>query len=340
MKHTRFFLAALLVFCICPVSADTVPDQTFFQACREASASTEDPRVFRGADGWYFLKAELEHLSKGVFWGQKSREVSRAARPDTADPLPAIVDFNNQLKARGIELILVPVPAKAAVYPDKMNTGLSLPGNRRLDYYHHEFYALLRQEGVQVLDIMPGLLAQREKGNQVYCATDAHWSAFSCEITAAQIAGYLKEKSWYPGTEKDVMTAASGVISVTGDLAGGVSEPLEVRTVTGPGGKYIEAASDSPVVLMGDSHVLVFREGADMLARGAGLFDQLAYELGFAPDLIGVRGSGSTASRVNLFRKSKQDPEYLQGKKALIWCFSVREFTESTGGWRLVPVSP
>ena len=76
-----------------------------------------------------------------------------------------------------------------------------------------------------------------------------------------------------------------------------------------------------------------------MHARGAGLADQLALELGFAVDLIAVRGSGATPVRISLYRQCKKDPGYIVRKKVIIWCFSAREFTESTG-WSVVPVAP
>jgi len=66
--------------------------------------------------------------------------------------------------------------------------------------------------------------------------------------------------------------------------------------------------------------------------------DQLALELGFAVDLVAVRGSGATPARINLYRNGRADAGYLKGKKLVIWCFAAREFTESQG-WRLVPVS-
>ncbi len=75
-----------------------------------------------------------------------------------------------------------------------------------------------------------------------------------------------------------------------------------------------------------------------MHAEGAGLADQLALELGFAVDLVGVRGSGATAARINLLRRAQATPEYWANKKMVIWVFSAREFTESDG-WRKVPVS-
>ena len=70
----------------------------------------------------------------------------------------------------------------------------------------------------------------------------------------------------------------------------------------------------------------------------AGLADQLAAELRITVDVIGVRGSGATPARVNLLRRAKADEAYLAGKKAVIWCFAAREFTESNG-WSLVPFS-
>ena len=64
-----------------------------------------------------------------------------------------------------------------------------------------------------------------------------------------------------------------------------------------------------------------------------------ANELGFAPDLIGTRGSGATAVRVSLYRKGRSDPGYLAKKKVVVWCFAAREFTEADQGWVPQPVA-
>jgi alginate O-acetyltransferase complex protein AlgJ len=52
-----------------------------------------------------------------------------------------------------------------------------------------------------------------------------------------------------------------------------------------------------------------------------------------------VRGSGATPARTTLMRRVRSNPNYLKGKKLVIWCFSAREFTESSG-WQKVPVVP
>lgn len=75
-----------------------------------------------------------------------------------------------------------------------------------------------------------------------------------------------------------------------------------------------------------------------MQAVGAGLADQLALELGTSIDVLGVRGSGATPSRINLYRRIQADPDYLTDKKLVIWCLSAREFTEASG-WCPVPLA-
>ncbi|MBN1647173.1 MAG: hypothetical protein JW874_04000 [Spirochaetales bacterium] len=343
MKKKR--MLPLLAICIMLFAGSgPVPDNGLGAVCAGIAAANPSVKVIGGSDSWYFLRSELVHLAAGQFWGAAAGKVSRAQKPDEADPLPAIIDLNNQLKKKGIELIFLPVPAKAMLYPEKLDKSVTLKDNTRIDSLHQEFYRLLRDNGVQVLDIMPQLVAKRNGNDPVYCRTDAHWSALACEIAAAEAAKLIRTKRWYKTIAKQEYVTKTQDISVSGDLVNRQDNPpketIHLRLVTDRNGQYVSATEDSPVVLMGDSHTLVFHEGGDMLAKGAGLADQLAFELGFAPDLIGVRGSGSTASRINLFRKSKTNPEYLSGKKTVIWCITVREFSESTGGWKKVPVSP
>src|SRR2546421_11407226 len=79
-----------------------------------------------GADGWLFFAGELRLLSLGRFWGDDAPKVSRAHKPELADPIPAILDFQQQLKARGIDLVVVPVPPKESIYPEKIVPGFDV----------------------------------------------------------------------------------------------------------------------------------------------------------------------------------------------------------------------
>lgn len=298
-----------------------------------------------------FLASELRHLSVGEFWSEAAQTASKATKPEWRDPLPAILDFKDGLERAGIELLIVPVPPKAVVYPEMLDDEALADTESqppRLDQVHQEFYQLLRENGVSVLDLYPAFAAARfDDSGAVYCRQDSHWSGRGCEIAAEQIAESVKDRAWLKAVKKQTLVSEVRETEISGDLWNAATgakprnEELQLRVVgTKEGGALQPVAPDrsSPMILLGDSHTLVFHVGEDMHARGAGLADQLALELGFPVELIGVRGSGATPARINLYRRIRGDAGYLQNKKLLIWCFTAREFTEAVSGWRKVPV--
>ncbi len=321
-------------------SGSTSPAAAQF-ASLAAKAEAGQRATIAGKEGWLFLTAELRHLGVGPFWGDTATAVSRSARKDAADPLPAILDFQAQLKQAGVELILMPVPAKAAIYPDKLlDVHAPRPGDPGVAGADDEFLKLCVRHGVNVLDLAPAFQAARaDETVPLYCMTDSHWSGRGCEVAAELLAKDIRARPWLAGVSARKFKSEQREQKITGDLAAIVggnvpAETLRQRFVTDESGAPPADWRDSPVLLLGDSHTLVFHAGEDMHGTGAGLADQLALELGFPVDVIGVRGSGATPARINLMRRQ----DSLAGKKLVIWCFSAREFTEASGGWRLVPV--
>ena len=319
-------------------------------AARAAAAEKADRMIVVGRGGWLFLARELRHVSVGRFWGPAARKVSRARKPEHADPLPAILDFHRQLEALGIELLLVPVPPKAVVYPEQVSDKVALPQGtpRRLDPQHRAFYKLLGEKGVPVLDLTPEFLARRgDKAGALYCKHDTHWSGLGCVLAAEQIARHIRGRPWLKGIRTEAFASETREVEIAGDLWRSLAdetvpkERLPLRFVgrkVGGGLEPVEPDRKSPVLLLADSHGLVFHAGRELHAKGAGLADQLASELRFAVDVLGVRGSGATPARASLFRRGRRDPGYIGGKKLIIWCFSAREFTEAFGGWMRLPV--
>lgn len=306
-----------------------------------AKAEAQQRAAVAGQAGWLFLTAELRHLGVGHFWGKEAKAVSRAANSDAADPLPAILDFHAQLKRAGIELILMPVPPKAALYGDKvLDRAAPQEGKPRADEAAAAFYRVCAEQGLKVLDLGPAFRRAREAdATPLYCRTDSHWSGRGCAVAAELLSQEIRQRPWFASRPKQAYKGDWREADIRGDLAdlaGGSAEPEKVRLrfVTDPGGGAPADWRESPILLLGDSHTLVFHAGEDMHGAGAGLADQLALELGFPMDVVGVRGSGATPARINLLRRK----DNLAGKKLVIWCFSAREFTEAAGGWRLVPV--
>ena len=344
MRTLQALAALLIVAASCFAAEVTLSDaQQRFRTevnARVAELEKKKASVFVGQNGWLFLASELRFLAKAEFWGAAA---AGASRSKPADPLPAILDFHRQLKERGIELVLVPVPPKAAIYPEKFSAaaGVTIAAAP----YLRAFYEELRAGGVDVLDLTPVFVANREhQQGPVFCETDSHWSGVGCMLAAQAIAERVKAKLPPAQPLRQYATEWKDV-TITGDLAGllppDVAKPtpetVALRTVAEKGsGVGVKADPNSPVLVMGDSHTLVFNE---FLAERAGLIDQLAAELGAPPDLIGTRGSGATAVRISLYRKAKADAGYLAKKKVVVWCFAAREFTESDQGWVPQPIA-
>ncbi len=360
---------ALVAGTACGAAVPGDPTTAFRDVARSLAAGAEEAGVttVRGGGDWLFFAPELRHVSLGAFWGERAAEVSRARRAEAADPLPGILDFAARLDAAGVDLLVVPVPPKVIVYADELSPSLDVPSPPpRLDADHQTFYARLREAGVDVLDLTEPLLAARDHPEgPVYCRRDTHWSGVGCVIAGREIAAAVRARPWYRGLPRARHEAVWRDAEITGDLTLGVDPPppgerLRLRDVrraeaasagdpaparrealVRPEASAASAAPDpaSPILLLGDSHNLVFHAGGDMHATGAGLPDQLAFELGVAVDLVAVRGAASTAARVNLLRRAQRDPAFWDAKRMVIWCFAARELTEGDG-WPVVPIRP
>ena len=271
-----------------------------------------------GVDGWRFLPAEIRHLLAG--------DPSK----DPKQPFEAITDFNEQLKRLGIRLIVVPVPAKATIHPEFVDSRLK--GQAATSAPENAFYENLRAQGVEVIDLTPDFAAAKTKG-PVYCARDTHWNGRAILLTAQKLAGMLKDVA----PKSLALEAKEQPVEIQGDL-GGDKEKITLRFVQ-PQGQTgrVEPSRTSPILVLGDSHVLIFHDGSDMHTTGAGLPDQLAFELGAPVDVLGVRGSGATPARVSLARRARANPSYLDDKKVVVWCFGARELTQADA-WKIIPL--
>jgi len=352
--HTALGLVGALALCAHTVFADgTALSRSFAELCaREAGLAEQSGRMaVTGRDGWLFLAAELRYIGAGRFWGPDAVRVSRSDKPENADPLPAILDFDTQLRKLGIELIFVPVPPKAIIYPDMLSDSVTRdpePGPTRLDAVYQEFHEQLRAHGVNVIDLVPIFLAaRRSPAPDLYCRQDSHWSGAGIELAAREIAQLIRKRKWFKPRSDFPLTTEKRDVEISGDLrpalpdSSTARERVElkfIRSSSDSGPRLLQTDRESPVLLMGDSYTLVFHAGGDMHAAGAGLPEHLALNLKCPVDLIGVRGSGVTSSRISLFRKAMADNGYLAKKKVIVWCLGARDFTESSG-WRKVPVT-
>ena len=336
----------------CSQAQDAPDPDAFAEAAGlAASTATEGVGVKGAAEGWWFLRGELEHMAQGRFWEGDLAETTVTG----ADPAPVIKEYADELKALGVRLILVPVPPKAAVYPDKL-TAVAMDADQPAAGAVHSgsgFLQRLTDVGVEAVDLEPVLRTLRaSSADPVYCAQDSHWSPGTCQHVARAIADLIRDEPFVAEAAKafgkPIVRTEGETLEIHGDLlsdAEKTSVPKESLPVshvgTGDASSPAPLAIDetSPVLVVGDSHTLVFNEGASigMHDKGAGLVDHLAAELGFPVDREASKGSGGDSARANVARRSKGEADLWEKKKVVIWVFSAREF--SRGKWRTVPAN-
>ena len=303
-----------------------------------------------GRDGWFFTWGEVRYLNAGSFTGDNAIRANHQAPPEYADPVPAIVDFHRQLQERGIDLWVVPVPVRPIVYPETVLGPEPLADRETIPILHlslQEVAAALEKSGVRVIDMTPVFLAQREhpKRGPVYCPSDTHWTPYGISLATRILATEIAEKPWFEAVPKHqyqqrwVKKSHNGLLYRNYENATGKTiEPDQFRLrrillETEEGQQTIRLRQpESPVIVIGDSN-------SERWSRfGSGFPHSLAFDLGFPVDVLSAAGGGANTSRLNLARKIRAEPEYLEGKRVVIWCFSARAFTNTHEGWIPIPL--
>ena len=312
MDLARLTLVFLAVF-VLPVCGAEVLEKK----AGEADARKES--FVAGEDGWRFLPAELKFAAK-----LSSPDLANLTKP----AVEAIADFAEQMKAVNTTLIVMPVPPKVLLAGAA--AGVTAEEREKMRAGWESIMRELTDRKVTVVDLLADYSSAT---HEPFCRRDTHWSGRGIALAVDRLlpllegAGMADHEAPGVGTEWTKQT-------INGDL-GGDPEGIELRGQRLPAEP--EAMKKNPVLLLGDSHVLVFHQGGDLHTTGAGLPDQVAAALGSMPDVLGVRGSGATSSRVQLARRARADKDYLSSKKVIVWCFAGREFTEGDS-WKKMPI--
>ena len=310
-------------------------------------AETAQRLAVGGVDDWLFLAPELRVV--GLDRLPETNAGGAAATAAQTGPVATILDLHHQLEALGVELLLAPVPPKSVVFPEKVSGAVAVPiPVPRLDPALEQLYDRLRAGGVDVLDLTGHFIRERfHAEGPLYCRTDTHWSGSGCTTAAAAIAAAVRTRPWHAELATESFGASWYSTGISGDLTGpggvpAAREELRLRgviRVTGRDRAAVATDPDSPVLLLGDSHALVFHAGGDLHAAGAGLPDQLAFELGLPVDLAATPDPSPVAALEALVERVRAEPGYWGRKRLVIWCFASRAFG-ARDDWRPVSIAP
>jgi len=284
-----------------------------------------------GRDGWLFY-------APGV---AATTQRAKAGNTSSSEAIAAAIDFRDQLASRGIRLLVVPVPNKESVYPDRLTHEMSSPTGI-LSSESRAFMEQCKKNNVEVVDLFATFRdVRRTSPELLYLAQDSHWTpaGLSCAVNA--VATRLLENTWLVrGNERyEVRPAAA---QRYGDLVRMLQSPL-IEAHLQP-----EVVRAEQVVRISDQKLYVDDPASEVLVLGdsflrqyeqdepgqAGFVAHLGRALGRPLASIVNDGGASTLVRQELFRR----PALLAHKKVVVWEFVERDLRLGTEGWAKVPL--
>ncbi len=282
-----------------------------------------------GSGGWLFYKPDVQYLV----------EPCRLDSVPENSPVRAIVRFRDQLASRSIGLLVIPMPAKPSVYPDRL-AARSLPGGSLGWTHTQELLELLGRAGVETVDLRDSLVLWRGQ-SAGYLKRDTHWSAAAARKAAELVAArILASDPGIVGSTEYLTRPVS--IDRRGDLVRMLEAPSLERTLPAEPvecdqvyakrtGELYTDDPHSPVLVLGDSYLRMYQTDEP---NAAGFIAHLARELRTSLTSIVNDGGASTLVRRQLARS----PDLLAGKRLVIWEFVERDIRFGAEGWQDVPL--
>jgi len=332
------------------VTARVLPRVQQFLTRRLAAGNEQ---VVVGRRGWLYFRPALdyltgpgfldpERLARAAAGGQSGQP---AARPD---PLPAIADFSAQLAERGVGLVVVVTPVKAALHPEGLVPALA---DDHLPLENVSFRAFLeRLAALEVPTYTPGqrlAAVLSAKSWPQFLRTDTHWTPQGMQTAAEGLAEFvarhvaLPERHAVRYVRRQVWAEGRGDLQALLRLPAGQTlfppERVLTRPVFQPSGEPWRPDPGADVLVLGDSFTNMYSQADLGWGEGAGLAEQLSYLLQRPVDKLAVNAGGPSAARERLALQIAAGEDRLAGKRLVVYQFSAREL--SSGDWRLVDLA-
>lgn len=299
-------------------------------------------QVYLGRDGWLFYRPDVDYVTGPPFLDPATLRRRALAAGVQPDPVKAIVVFRDQLAARGIELIAVPIPMKPGVEAGKLSARAGESVVLQNPSFA-EFKARMQKAGIRVFDPVAALVERKTAAVNTpnYLQTDTHWRPETMELVAAKLAAFIQAPAAAAPASLEV--SAKEVTGV-GDIARMLNLP-EAQSVYQPETVTIHEvmADNAPwrpsktadILFLGDSFSNIFSLGALGWGESAGFAEHLSHALGGRPlDTILRNSDAAFATREMLSRELARGRDRLAGKKLVVWQFAAREL--AFGDWKML----
>jgi alginate O-acetyltransferase complex protein AlgJ len=306
-------------------------------------------QVVLGREGWLFFKKDIDYVGGRPFLDPAVQSGRVEHKGIQANPLAAIVDFKRQLEARGIRLLVVPVPVKPSIEGHQLSRVLSAKIELRQNASWEDFLTHLQREGVDVFDPGPFLVERRkQRGQPQYLARDTHWTPPAMEAVAGAISAQINGLFEVDGSRVinafqrpyrfvSSMESARGdtqaLLGLRADESTFGPETVETRAVS-VGESSWKASPNAEVLLLGDSFSNIYSLREMHWGGQAGFAEHLSAALGRPVDAILRNSDGAFATREMLQQEMARGRDRLAGKKVVVWEFAAREL--AFGDWKVL----
>ena len=318
--------------------ADVIRPPALDALLRLGGAGSEEAYI--GRDGWVFYRPDVDSL---VMRQEKSNAAAQG-----------IVDFAAQLAARGVRLVVVPIPGKATIHPEKLSAGKTVFENPvaspivadLADKVGEAWKQRKAKDGTLVpiaIDATSRIWERKlGTGEDQFLKTDSHWTPGAMTAIAKSVAEEVLATGIPVAPEE--LVAEGKEISSVGDTALMLELPassplrkaqsMTIEQIKTRDGNPWRANRVSPVLVLGDSYSNIYSADGLGWGGGAGFAEQLSLQLNHRVDKLARNDAGAKSAREMLAAEAFRNLGWLEGKKVVVWLMAAREFAR--GDWSSV----
>ena len=318
--------------------ADVIRPPALDALLRLGGAGSEEAYI--GRDGWVFYRPDVDSL---VMRQEKSNAAAQG-----------IVDFAAQLAARGVRLVVVPIPGKATIHPEKLSAGKTVFENPVASPIVADLADTVGEAWKQrkakddtlapiAIDATSRIWERKlETGEDQFLKTDSHWTPGAMTAIAKSVAKEVLATGIPVAPEE--LVAEGKEISSVGDTALMLELPassplrkaqsMTIEQIKTRDGNPWRANRVSPVLVLGDSYSNIYSADGLGWGGGAGFAEQLSLQLNHRVDKLARNDAGAKSAREMLAAEAFRNLGWLEGKKVVVWLMAAREFAR--GDWSSV----
>lgn len=309
-------------------------------------------QVYLGRERWLFYQPDVAYLTGQGFLDpsfQRRRartgdeSATKAVQPD---PVKAIIQTRDQLKSRGIHLVLMPIPVKPMIEPEFLSFAYGASSPLPLQNPSYDaFLESLNNVGIDYLDVSQALAkSKRSSGRPQFLRTDTHWTPEAMESAVALLAEKIRTLGAASAGTSIELKRSSQIIHGLGDIVAMLKLPTNshlfqketvlINRVIRPNGAPWLPDHRAEILVLGDSFFNIFSMEGMGWGASAGFVEQLSYSLRRPLDAIIRNDAGGFATRELLSQELARGRDRLEGKRLVVWEFAVREL--AAGNWDFV----